>query len=123
MTELEKKIYDIVRRIPKGKVATYGQIAEAAGNKKLARFVGNVMHRNPFPFWHLTGLKSPEEQIPENFQQVPCHRVVNSRGEMGKNFGLGGPVQQAEMLRKEGIYVSPEKLKIENLAFYAVRKL
>ena len=51
MTKLELKIFDIVRNIPKGQVMTYGQVAEKAGDKHLARVVGNVMHKNPVPFW------------------------------------------------------------------------
>lgn len=53
MTPLELKIYAIVRQIPAGKVATYGQIAALAGDAHLARFVGNVMHKNPAPFIEL----------------------------------------------------------------------
>ena len=43
------QIYDIVRQIPYGKVATYGQIAELAGNKRLSRVVGYALHVNPDP--------------------------------------------------------------------------
>lgn len=53
MTPLELKIYAIVRTIPAGKVATYGQIAALAGDAHLARVVGNVMHKNPAPFLEL----------------------------------------------------------------------
>lgn len=53
MTPLELKIYAIVRQIPAGKVATYGQIAALAGDAHLARVVGNVMHKNPAPFLEL----------------------------------------------------------------------
>ena len=53
MTSLELKIYALVRQIPAGKVATYGQIAALAGDAHLARFVGNVMHKNPVPFTEL----------------------------------------------------------------------
>lgn len=105
MTELELKIYDIVRKIPRGQVMTYGQVAELAGNKKLARVVGNVMHKNPVPFWQLArkvGFNSPEPG-PEwkDFEPVPCHRVVNASGKMGANFGMGGPEIQEKMLRAE----------------------
>ena len=53
------QIYDIVRQIPYGKVATYGQIAELAGNKRLSRVVGYALHVNPDP------------------DGIPCYRVVN----------------------------------------------
>lgn len=51
MTELENKIFDIVRKIPRGKVMTYGQVAAALGDSRLARVVGNTMHKNPVPFF------------------------------------------------------------------------
>lgn len=129
MTELELKIYEIVRQIPLGKVCTYGKIAEIAGNRKLARVVGNVMHKNPVPFWNLAknvgyGGNSDEEvlnsEIYKKFLPVPCHRVVNSEGKMGANFGLGGPEIQAAMLIAEGVEVSLENLKINNLALYSI---
>lgn len=76
MTELELKIYDIVRKIPRGQVMTYGQVAELAGNKNLARVVGNVTHKNPVPFWQLArevGFNTSEPD-PEwkDFEPVPC---------------------------------------------------
>lgn len=109
MTDLELKIYDIVRNIPCGQVMTYGQIAEKAGNKNLARVVGNVMHKNPVPFWELArkvGFKS-ERPGPEwkDFLPVPCHRVVSSSGKMGTNFGMGGPEIQEKMLKAEGVKI------------------
>lgn len=114
MTDLELKVYKIVAEIPKGKVMTYGQVAEAAGNKNLARVVGNTMHKNPVPFVELarecgcTGNFEIDSEMERLFRQmgigrVPCHRVVNASGSMGKNFGLGGPEVQAKMLRAEGV--------------------
>lgn len=121
MTELELKIYEIVRTIPKGKVMTYGQVAQIAGDKHLARVVGNVMHKNPVPFWQLArevGFASKEPGIEwKDFEAVPCHRVVNSSGNMGANFGMGGPEVQAKMLRAEGIEVVNNKVSIEVYGF------
>ena len=59
-----KRIYEAVKKIPKGKVATYGQVAKMAGNPRMARAVGNALHKNPDP------------------STIPCHRVVNSKGEL-----------------------------------------
>ncbi len=59
-----KRIYEAVKKIPRGQVATYGQIAELAGDKKMARAVGNALHKNPDPL------------------HIPCYRVVNSKGEL-----------------------------------------
>ena len=55
-----KRIYEAVKTIPKGKVATYGQVASLAGDPKMARAVGNALHKNPDP------------------ENIPCFRVVNS---------------------------------------------
>lgn len=109
MTKLELKIYDIVRNIPCGQVMTYGQVAEKAGDKHLARVVGNVMHKNPVPFWQLAREVGFDAQEPgsewKDFVPVPCHRVVNSTGKMGANFGMGGPEIQEKMLKAEGVKI------------------
>lgn len=85
MSNLYDEIYKAVKTIPKGKVATYSQIGALVGNCKLARVVGNALHNNPLP-----GI-------------VPCHRVVNSKGELPANFAFGGAKTQKELLIKEGI--------------------
>ena len=82
-----EKIYEVVRRIPRGKVATYGQIAMMAGNPRLARVVGYALHSNPDP------------------GGIPCHRVVNRFGGLAPSFAFGGAEIQAEKLRSEGITV------------------
>lgn len=106
-----------------GCVATYGQVALAAGNRRLARLVGNVMHKNPMPFWELArsigyDVADAEVAVPSDFEQVPCHRVVNAEGKMGANFGLGGPEVQAAMLRAEGVEVGVD-LRIVDLERFA----
>lgn len=78
-------IYDVVKRIPKGKVATYGQIASLAGNKRWSRVVGYALHVNPDP------------------EHIPCHRVVNRLGEVSKAFAFGGENQQVRLLKEEGV--------------------
>lgn len=83
-----KRIYDAVRKIPFGKVATYGQVAELAGNPKMSRAVGNALHKNPEP-----GV-------------IPCHRVVNSKGQLAGAFAFGGEAVQARLLESEGVVVS-----------------
>ena len=79
------KIYEAVKLIPYGSVATYGQIAEAVGNKRLSRIVGYALHVNPQP-----GI-------------IPCHRVVKRDGEVSSAFAFGGANRQAELLRGEGV--------------------
>lgn len=80
-----KKIYEVVSKIPKGKVATYGQIALLAGNPRWARVVGYALHNNPAP-----GV-------------IPCHRVVNREGKVAEAFAFGGGSVQRELLENEGI--------------------
>ena len=82
---MKEKVYEFVKAIPKGKVATYGQIAEYLGNKKLARVVGNLLHHNP------------------DQENIPCHRVVNSSGKVVSSFAFGGAEAQRALLEKEGI--------------------
>ncbi len=119
MTNLEKRIYAVVRGIPKGRVATYAQVALALGDKNLARVVGNALHKNPLPFVALAGevgWSGSESGECEFLRErefdllVPCHRVVSSAGKMGANFGLGGAEIQAKMLAKEGVFVKNGKV-------------
>ena len=82
-----KRIYEAVRKIPYGCVATYGQIAEMAGDRKMARAVGNALHKNP------------------DSEHIPCFRVVNAKGELAGEFAFGGAGEQAKLLEAEGIEV------------------
>lgn len=84
------KVYKTVRRIPKGKVATYGQIAAMCGSPRAARIVGGALHRNPEPI------------------VTPCHRVVNRFGGLAPEFAFGGKQVQKELLEQEGIEVSED---------------
>ncbi len=85
-----EKVYEAVKKIPKGKVATYGQIAHAVGAPRAARQVGWALHVNPEP-----GI-------------IPCHRVVNRMGRLAPAFAFGGEKTQASLLRAEGVEVSEE---------------
>ncbi len=90
-----KRIYEAVKRIPKGSVATYGQIAEMAGNKKMCRAVGNALHKNPDP------------------DSIPCYRVVNSKGELSAAFAFGGKEAQAKLLEADGIKVTDGRVDLK----------
>ncbi len=79
------KIYAVVKRIPKGRVATYGQIALVAGNPRWARVVGYALHCNPDP------------------ESIPCYRVVNREGRVSPAFVFGGQNVQIEMLKADGV--------------------
>lgn len=80
-----EKIYAVVRQIPRGKTATYGQIARLAGNPRWSRVVGYALHVNPDP------------------DGIPCYRVVNRLGQVSKAFAFGGGNRQIELLEADGI--------------------
>ncbi len=98
-----QQVYQLVRKIPQGRVMTYGQIAFLAGQPKAARVVGNILHQNPDP------------------KDIPCHRVVSKNGEVGRNYRFGGWKEQKRKLKKEGIefkderHVNLEKFLISNV--------
>ena len=85
-----EKIYEVVKSIPNGKVATYGQVAILAGNPHWARVVGYALHNNPDP------------------STIPCHRVVNREGRVAAAFVFGGGNVQRQLLEGEGIIFEPD---------------
>ena len=86
----DERVWNLLRRIPKGTVTTYKQIAAAVGNPNAARAVGNACNRNP------------------DAPKVPCHRVVKSSGELGGY--AKGAARKAALLRSEGIIVKNNKV-------------
>lgn len=90
MTGFTRRIYDAVKAIPRGSVASYGQIARLAGNPRGARGVGFALHRNPEP-----GV-------------IPCHRVVFADGSLAPGFAFGGEQRQRELLKNEGVLFLPD---------------
>ncbi len=100
-----KKIYEAVKKIPKGKVATYADVAEMAGDRKMARAVGNALHKNPDP------------------STIPCHRVVNSKGELAGEYAFGGAWKQGQILESEGVEVIDGRVNLEKyrMAFVTVQ--
>lgn len=89
MTVFER-IYEVVRRIPRGKVTTYGYVALLAGNPRWARVVGYALHVNPEPL------------------VIPCHRVVNREGRPAAAFAFGGESVQRDLLESEGVVFEPD---------------
>lgn len=85
MKEFFSGVYRIAAQIPEGYVATYGQIAAMLGNPLAARAVGDAMRRVP------------------DYIDIPCHRVVNRKGEMSPAYVFGGSEKQREMLEREGV--------------------
>lgn len=96
---MKQKVYDYLKTIPKGRVTTYGKIAEYLGNKNLARTVGNILHNNPYP------------------DIYPCYKVVNSKGELAENFAFGGIIAQKELLLKDGIKIKNNKVDLSVYLF------
>lgn len=82
-------VWAVVSEIPRGRVATYGQIAEAAGLPRRWRLVGRVLRRLP------------------DRSAVPWHRVVNARGEISARGDPSGEREQARLLRAEGVAIGP----------------
>ena len=89
--DFQKKVLNLTKRISKGKVTTYGQIARKL--KTSPRAVGQALKRNPTPI------------------VVPCHRVVMSNGEIGGYHGMEKVAEKIKLLRKEGIFVEKNKIK------------
>ena len=85
MSSLNDKVYEFVKSIPRGKVATYGQIALYLGNRNFARAVGNILHNNP------------------DSEHIPCHRVVNAQGKLSRSYAFGGVDAQRRLLESEGV--------------------
>jgi methylated-DNA-protein-cysteine methyltransferase-like protein len=95
-----EKIYHVVKKIPKGKVATYGQVAALAGNRKWARVVGYALHSNPDP------------------ENIPCHRVVTKDGQPSQAFAFGGASKQVALLMDEGVAFIDGKVDMENYQWF-----
>lgn len=93
MSEFSKLVYDLLPKIPKGKVVTYSQIAQLIDNPKACRAVGNALHNNPDPI------------------NYPCYKVVNNKGELAKHFALGIE-KQKQSLQNEGIVVINNRVNL-----------
>jgi methylated-DNA-[protein]-cysteine S-methyltransferase len=91
-----ERCYDVLRKVPRGKVTTYKEIARKI-NSKAYRAVGNAMNKNPYA------------------PRVPCHRVVKSNGEVG-GFA-SGTKKKIKMLRKEGIEIKNNKIDLKKYLF------
>lgn len=90
-----ERIYEVVKLIPKGTVATYGQVATLAGNKNWARIVGYALHVNPNP------------------EEIPCYRVVTKDGKVSQAFAFGGSNEQVRLLSEDGVEVIDGKVDMK----------
>tara|TARA_B100000674_G_C37466178_1_gene744896 strand:+ start:148 stop:423 length:276 start_codon:yes stop_codon:yes gene_type:complete len=86
-TKFQLKIWDFLKKIPKGTVKTYSEVAEAIGKPLAVRAVANAIGKNPYPI------------------RIPCHRVIRSDGSLGGYSVTGGVKKKKNLLKKEGIIV------------------
>ena len=93
---LKDEVLDYLTTIPKGKVVTYAQIGETLGNRYYARAIGNILHNNEDPI------------------KYPCYKVVNSKGELARNFGAEGGIEtQKKRLMNDGIEVIDYRVDLD----------
>ena len=94
------KVYQLVAKIPKGKVTTYGAISKTVGVNP--RIVGFALHANKDP------------------QNIPCHRVINAKGEISSGYAFGGSNEQKNMLLKEGVSFNSngKSIDLQQYGFY-----
>lgn len=97
MTNFQKRLFNFVIKIPKGKVTTYGELAKVL--KTSPRAVGQALKANPFPV------------------KIPCHRIVKSDGGLGGYFGKSGSSRKRKLLEGEGIKIKEDKI---NLRKYSI---
>lgn len=97
-SEFFAAVYEVVKKVPYGRVITYGKIAELMGNKRMSRQVGWALHANPSP------------------ETIPCYRVVNRFGEVSEAFAFGGGNRQRILLEAEGV-IFDEKGRVKPCFF------
>lgn len=90
LTKFQKKVYNIIGKIPRGRVASYQDVARKLGNRNLARVVGMALNRNPFA------------------PKIPCHRIISKDGRLG-GYKFG-PKNKRKILLAEGIKFNEQNL-------------
>jgi len=91
----KQQVYDLLRKIPKGKVLTYGRLAEMLGDKRWARSVGNALHSNPDGDFY------------------PCYKIVTCDGKLSTAYLFGGVEVQRKRLEADGIEVKGNKVDLK----------
>ena len=86
-TQFQLKVWNYLKKIPKGEVRSYLQVAKAIGKPKAFRAVANAVGKNPYP------------------PKIPCHRVIRSNGCLGGYSGKGGIQQKRRLLISENIFI------------------
>ena len=90
------RCYQILKKVPRGKITTYKEIARALKSKAY-RAVGNAMNKNPYA------------------PNIPCHRVIKNTGEVG-GFASGAK-KKIQMLKKEGVEINKGKINLEKYLY------
>ncbi len=104
MTDFALDVYDAIKKIPKGRVLSYGHLAELAGRPRAARAVGSILHENPWP------------------EDVPCYKIGHADGSLAPAFAFGGWDRQRELLISEGIMVVNYKVDMKSYEWYPFTK-
>ena len=86
-TPFQLKVWNYLKKIPKGKIKTYSQVAKAIGKPKAVRAVANAIGKNPYP------------------PKIPCHRVIRSDGSIGGYSGSGGIQKKRRLLILENVFI------------------
>jgi len=86
-TEFQLKVWNYLKKIPRGKVKTYKDVAKAIGKPLAVRAVANAIGKNPYP------------------PKIPCHRVIRSDGSLGGYSGKGGIQKKRHLLRSEKVFI------------------
>ena len=86
-TKFQLKVWNYLKKIPKGKVKTYTDVAKAIGKPLAVRAVANAIGKNPYP------------------PKIPCHRVIKSDGTLGGYSGKGGILKKRHLLRSEKVFI------------------
>ena len=86
-TKFQIKVWNYLKKIPKGKVKTYLEVAKAIGNPKAFRAVANAVGKTPYP------------------PKIPCHRVIRSNGSLGGYSGKGGIQEKRRLLKSENVII------------------
>lgn len=100
----QEKLWQFLKSIPHGLVVTYNDCAKVLGNPNLRRYVGYLLHHNPDPL------------------NIPCYKVVNSKGRLAPNFAFGGQTSQAKLLEKEGIIVKNGFVSLKDYHYELILK-
>ena len=95
----KQALYELLLTIPRGKVVTYGTLAEMLGNRRMARAIGNALHSNP------------------DGEKYPCYKVVNSKGELSRAYAFGGIDEQKRRLEADGIVVENGKVDLKRYGY------